>query len=306
MSDKEIKKPEDYSRLLYKAGFISNDEIDTILHLAVTLPKPVFIEGPVGSGKTFLAKAFADATKRRLIRLQCYEGLDESKTIYEWEYSKQLLFTQMLKGRIEKLTSKTKNLEDAVSLLSREKGFFSEEFLVERPVLQAIKGGDSTVLLIDEIDKSDAEFEAFLLEVLSEFAVSIPEIGTIRANSKPIIFLTSNNSREISDALRRRCLYLYMDIPDREMTEKIILANIPDVKESLTRQVLDTVDNIRKLRLNRQPSAGEIVDWVKSLIILSAKDISKEVFMKTITSLIKDQSDIISVRKSINQVIKGE
>ncbi len=306
MSSKFTGNSVDYSRLLLSAGFVSNDEIDTVLHLAVNLPKPVFIEGPVGSGKTFLAKAFADATGRRLIRLQCYEGLDESKTIYEWEYSKQLLFTQMLKSRIEKLTSKTKSIEQAVAILSKEKGFFSEEFLVSRPILEAIKGGDKTVLLIDEIDKSDAEFEAFLLEVLSEFAVSIPEIGTITAKSKPVIFLTSNNSREVSDALKRRCLYLYMDLPDREMTKKIILAHIPDVKERLIKQVLDAVDSIRRLRLNRQPSAGEIIDWVRSLIILSAEDISKELFIRTMTSLIKDQSDIDSVKKSINSVIRGE
>ncbi|MCX7944442.1 MAG: MoxR family ATPase [Deltaproteobacteria bacterium] len=305
MSYSKVQKPSDYSELLYSAKFISNEEINTVLHLAVNLPKPVFIEGPVGSGKTFLAKAFAEATKRKLIRLQCYEGLDESKTIYEWEYSKQLLFTQMLKDKIDKLTFKAKNIEEAISILSKEKGFFSEDFLVTRPVLEAIKGGEKTVLLIDEIDKADAEFEAFLLEVLSEFSISIPEIGTIRAVSKPIIFLTSNNSREISDALKRRCLYLYMDIPDREMTRKIILAHIPNIKERLILQVLDSVDNIRKLRLNRQPSVGEIIDWVKSLIILSADDISKDLFIKTMTTLIKEQNDILLVKKSIDSIIKG-
>lgn len=304
MSNKDFK-PEDYSKLLYSVGFISNDEINTILYLAVSLPKPVFIEGPVGSGKTFLAKSFANATGRRLIRLQCYEGLDESKTLYEWEYSKQLLFTQMLKGKIERLTSKAKNIEEAISILSKEKGFFSEDFLVSRPVLDAIRGGDKTVLLIDEIDKADAEFEAFLLEVLSEFAVSIPEIGTIYAETKPIIFLTSNNSREISDALKRRCLYLYMDIPDREMTERIILAHIPNLKERLIKQVLEVVDSVRRLRLNRQPSVGEIIDWVRSLVLLSVEDITRDVFTKTMTSLIKDQSDISSVKDSINSILKG-
>ncbi len=305
MSNKNIKRPEDFSDLLLSSGFVSNDEIDTVLYLSINLFKPVFIEGPVGSGKTFLAKAFAEATGKRLIRLQCYEGLDESRTIYEWEYSKQLLFTQMLKSKIEHLTSKSKNISEAVSILSKEKGFFSEEFLVARPVLQAIKGGDNTVLLIDEIDKADAEFEAFLLEVLSDFTISIPEIGTIRAKSKPIIFLTSNNSREISDALKRRCLYLYMDMPDRAMTEKIILAHIADIKEKLLKQVLDAVESVRKLRLNRQPSSGEIIDWVRSLILFSAEELSKELFIRTMSGLIKDPGDLETIRKSINSVVKG-
>lgn len=306
MNTRHIKNLENYSDLLLKAGFVSNVEIDTALHIAVSLSKPIFVEGPVGSGKTFLARAFAEATKRRLIRLQCYEGLDESKTLYEWEYSKQLLFTQMLRERIERLTSKAESIEEAIKILSREKGFFSEEFLVARPVLQAIREGEKAVLLIDEIDKADAEFEAFLLEVLSEYEVSIPEIGTIRAEGKPIIFLTSNNSREISDALKRRCLYLYMEIPDREMTERIIKVHIPDVKERLLKSVLDAVDSIRRLRLNRQPSIGEIVDWVRSLVLLSADDLSKDLFIKTMATLIKDQNDILSIKRSLNTILKGE
>ena len=304
MSRKDAYNIEELSSLLLKAGFVSNEEINTVLYLAVNLPKPVFVEGPVGSGKTFLAKAFAEATGKRLIRLQCYEGLDESKTIYEWEYSKQLLFTQMLKGMIERLTEKSKDIKEAVSILNKEKGFFSEEFLVPRPVLEAIRGGDRIVLLIDEIDKADMEFEAFLLEVLSEFSVSIPEIGTIRAETQPIIFLTSNNSREVSDALKRRCLYLYMDIPDREMVKRIILTHLPDIKERLISQVLDVVDRVRRLNLNRQPSIGEIVDWVRSLLLLSAKDIDREVFVKTMTSLIKDRQDIGTVKHSLNTIIR--
>ena len=304
MSRKEAYNIEELSSLLLKVGFVSNEEINTVLYLAMNLPKPVFVEGPVGSGKTFLAKAFAEATGKRLIRLQCYEGLDESKTIYEWEYSKQLLFTQMLKGKIERLTEKSKDIKEAVSVLNREKGFFSEEFLVPRPVLEAIKGGDGVVLLIDEIDKADTEFEAFLLEVLSEFSVSIPEIGTISASTQPMIFLTSNNSREVSDALKRRCLYLYMDIPDRDMVKRIIQTHKPDIKDRLITQVLNVVDNIRKLNLNRQPSVGEIVDWVRSLIVLSAKDIDRELFVKTMSSLIKDRQDINAVRHSLNNIIR--
>jgi len=171
-------------------------------------------------------------------------------------------------------------------------------------VLEAIKGGDGVVLLIDEIDKADTEFEAFLLEVLSEFSVSIPEIGTISASTQPMIFLTSNNSREVSDALKRRCLYLYMDIPDRDMVKRIILTHKPDIKDRLITQVLNVVDNIRKLNLNRQPSVGEIVDWVRSLIVLSAKDIDRELFVKTMSSLIKDRQDINAVRHSLNNIIR--
>ncbi|MGB9599136.1 MAG: AAA family ATPase [Myxococcota bacterium] len=300
----DIKSVEDIKRLLASSGFISNEEVDTVLFIAINLSKPIFIEGPVGSGKTFLAKAFADATKKRLIRLQCYEGLDESKTIYEWEYSKQLLFTQMLKGKIEKLTSKAKDIRDAISILSKEQGFFSKEFLVPRPVLQAIEEGEKAVLLIDEIDKADAEFEAFLLEVLSDFTVSIPEIGTIVADSRPLIFLTSNNSREVSDALKRRCLYLYMELPDRSMTEKIILAHIPDIKVQLLNHILNAIEGIRKLRLNRQPSAGEVIDWVKSLLLFSTTELSRETFAKTIYSLIKDQNDLETINKHLNSILK--
>lgn len=306
MGDIRVRSPEDLQKMLEGAGFISTDEINTVLFLLIRLKKPIFIEGPVGSGKTFLAKAFAHACKKELIRLQCYEGLDESRTIYEWEYSKQLLFTQMLKGMIDRITDKSKSIEEAVKLLSREKGFFSEDFLVARPLLRAIRSGDSAVLLIDEIDKADAEFEAFLLEILGEFAVSIPEIGTIKAESSPYIFLTSNDSREISDALKRRCLYLYLDNPSREVLLRIIDIHIPNLKERFVSKILDAVDRIRGLPLNRQPSIGEIVDWVRSLVLFSAEDLSEALFVSTISGLVKDRQDLATVKKGVKNILKGE
>ncbi len=306
MSYIEVKSPEDFNKPLRDSGFISTEEINTVLFLSTKLKKPIFIEGPVGSGKTFLAKAFADAYNKELIRLQCYEGLDESKTIYEWEYSKQLLFTQMLKGKIENITKKSKSIDEAISSLLKEKGFFSEDFLIPRPLLRALKRGNRAVLLIDEIDKADAEFEAFLLEILSEFTISIPEVGTIKAETMPYIFLTSNDSREISDALKRRCLYLYMDTPEREMLENIINIHIPDAREKFVSKVIGAIEKIRRLQLNRQPSIGEIVDWVRSLVIFSAGDISEELFIKTLNGLLKDRQDLSTVKKSINSILKEE
>lgn len=278
---------------LEKEKYITSRAIATTVYLALKLEKPVLVEGPAGVGKTELAKCIASALDLELIRMQCYEGLDEAKALYEWEYAKQLLYTQILKDKLSEITGAEETLAGAVKRLTEtEDVFFSEKFLIPRPILKSITKKQKTVLLIDEIDKSDSEFEAFLLEVLSDFQVTIPEIGTFSAIKKPIVILTSNSAREMSDALKRRCLHLYIDYPTLELEQKIVSMKVPESSEKLASSVVETVQRIRTLKLKKEPSISETLDWAKALVMLGYEDLSKETAIETLNFILKYQKDI--------------
>ncbi len=282
--------------------YIASDEITTVVFLAEQLGKPVLCEGPAGVGKTELSKAWAGARGYRLIRLQCYEGLDESKALYEWEYAKQMLYTQLLRDKLQDITGNAASLKEAADLIgAEEEVFFSQRFLLPRPLLQALTSEQPVVLLIDEIDRADVEFEAFLLEVLSDFQVSIPELGTIVAKQPPMVFLTSNNTRELSEALKRRCLYLFLDYPSVEEELEIVRLKVPDLAPRLARQAVELVSQLRTLDLKKSPSVSETLDWARALVKLNTNQLDKETIENTMTVLLKHEADIVRTKRALTQ-----
>ena len=297
-----FSSPQEMKDCLGDQQYIASDEIATILFLSQQLGKPLLTEGPAGVGKTELAKAVAGATGRELIRLQCYEGLDETKALYEWEYAKQLLYTQLLRDKLqETLTGATSLAAAADKLAAEEDVFFSKRFLLQRPLLKAILSEQPTVLLIDEIDRADAEFEAFLLEVLSDFQVSVPELGTLVAVHRPLVVLTSNNTRELSEALKRRCLYLFIDYPSVEQELAIVRLKVPELAPKLARQAVELVQRLRSMDLRKSPSISETLDWAKALVSLNAPSLDPKTLETTLSVLLKHESDLQRVKHELER-----
>ncbi|HXA74621.1 MAG TPA: MoxR family ATPase [Acidimicrobiales bacterium] len=276
---------------LSKVGYLADESISGVVYLADRLGKPVLVEGPAGTGKTQLAKSVAELTGARLIRLQCYEGLDESKALYEWNYRKQLLRIQA--------GEHGKGETEGPSWHELEEDIFSEEFLLTRPLLEAIRATDPVVLLVDEVDRVELETEALLLEILSEYQVSIPELGTVRASQLPMVFLTSNNTRELSEALKRRCLYLHIDYPDLEREREIVRAKVPGISEELADQVARIVRSLRTLELRKAPSVSETLDWARTLVLLGVQTIDAAEAKDTLNILLKYQADIERATKEL-------
>ena len=289
---------------LGRQEYICNKNVATVVYLGTMLQKPILVEGPAGVGKTELGKVLAGALGMELIRLQCYEGLDEGKALYEWEYAKQLLYTQILKDKIGEVLQGTRTLQEAVECIAKQDGiFFSDRFLLPRPLLRSLITEKQSVLLIDEVDKSDAEFEAFLLEVLSDFQITVPEIGTLKAKHIPLVVLTSNNSREMSDALKRRCLHLYLDFPDPEREMEIIKLKVPGVGDQLAKEVVLLLHRVRKLDLKKTPSISETLDWVKALTLLNIKQLDSELVDQTLSALMKYEADVRKAHQELKSYL---
>ena len=278
--------------------YIASEEISTVVYLAQSLCKPILAEGPAGVGKTELAKAWAGAIGAPLVRLQCYEGLDESKALYEWEYAKQMLYTQLLRDTLRNVLGEVNSLGEAAKRLAAEEDvFFSENFLLPRPLMTALTSEVPVVLLIDEIDRADVEFEAFLLEVLSDFQVSVPELGTIKAKHQPMVLLTSNNTRELSEALKRRCLYLHVDYPTQQDEMNIVRLKVPNLRPELAQQAVAVVQQLRNMDLRKVPSISETLDWARALVTLNAQSIDEKTLNTTLTVLLKYETDVQKAKR---------
>jgi MoxR-like ATPase len=290
---------------LDQQGYITSSQIATAVYLAAQLGKPILVEGAPGVGKTELATSMARYLDLELVRLQCYEGLDEAKALYEWKYGKQLLYTQVLKEQLGDILKGASGLAQSVARL-HDFGdiFYSEDFLEPRPLLKAMRGDSCKVLLIDEIDKADYEFESLLLEILSEYQVSVPELGTIKAQQKPLVFLTSNNTRDISDALKRRCLHLYIPFPDIALEQRIVVSQIPEISSRLNHQLVSFVQALRELDLKKAPAVSETIDWARSLLLLHASTLNQQLVANTLNVLIKFQQDIELIEAELPALLK--
>ena len=303
INDEKISSIKNIQQAFKEVEYICSTHIATTLYLAFKLGKPILVEGPAGVGKTDLGKKTAEFLDLPLVRLQCYEGLDESKSLYEWKYGKQLLYTQILKDKLNDIVKEKNNLVESIDALHRyDDIFFSKQFLEPRPLLKALEHKSGSVLLVDEIDKSDDEFEAFLLEILSDFQVSIPEIGTIKAKSTPFVFLTSNNTRELSDALKRRCLHLYIPFPDPKLEREVIRIKVPDISEKLRAQLVAFIQQVRKVDIKKVPSISETIDWARVLLLLHADSLNPETIRNTLNVFLKFETDIDVVNKQLHEL----
>jgi MoxR-like ATPase len=290
---------------LASAGYIANRQVATAIYIAHHLRKPILVEGPAGVGKTELAKATAAFTGLPLIRMQCYEGLDEAKAIYEWKYGKQLLYTQILRDKLGESLRDVVGLDAAMQKLGDiDEAFFSEPFLEPRPLLRALRQPDGAVLLVDEVDKSDQEFEAFLLEILSDYAITIPELGTFTAKVPPLVVLTSNNSRDLGDALKRRCLHLHIGYPDQALEQRIIEVRVPQIEERLRRQLVAFVQRLRALELKKVPSVSETIDWARALLLLHVSDLEPEMVRSTLNVLLKYEADVVAASRQVDAIVR--
>lgn len=295
---------ENVQQRLEAEGYVCGKNIATVVFLAQRLEKPVLVEGPAGVGKTELAKVVAKATGRDLIRLQCYEGLDEAKALYEWEYSKQLLYTQILKEKFSETMAGARTIREAAERIGNEDSiFFSDKFIVPRPLLRAVTSPKPTLLLIDEVDKSDPEFEAFLLEVLSDFQVTVPEIGTFHAEHRPLVFLTSNDAREMTDALKRRCLHLFIDFPSEPEELRILDVKIPGIERRLAEELVGAMQRLRKLDLKKTPSISETLDWARALLALNAQQLEEGLVRDTLNVILKYEGDIRKAQSELGRLI---
>ena len=286
------------------AGYIASRQIATAVYLAQQIEKPILVEGPAGVGKTELAKAIAAWRGQTMIRLQCYEGLDEAKALYEWKYAKQLLYTQILKDKLGEVLGGAETLAQALHQLHTFGDvFFSKEFVEPRPLLQALEQPAGCVLLIDEIDKSDAEFESLLLEILSDFQITIPELGTVSAVVPPTVILTSNGERDLGDALKRRCLHLHIGFPEQRLEERIVESRVPGIAQSLRRQLVGFINDVRTLDLKKLPSVSETIDWARVLVLLQVSELEPEVVKETLNVLLKYEADIEAALPEVNGFI---
>ncbi|MDX6672382.1 MAG: hypothetical protein QOI91_2745 [Solirubrobacteraceae bacterium] len=283
---------------LREVGYLPGESTALVSYLAAKLGKPVLVEGPAGVGKTELAKALSRYLDRRLVRLQCYEGLDEAKALYEWNYRKQLL-------RIQTSSSAQAAGEPGTGWDAVQDDIFSSDFLLQRPLMEAIASPDPVVLLIDEIDKTDQEFEAMLLELLSDFQISIPELGRIDATTQPVVILTSNNSRELTEALKRRCLYLWLDYPELDLELQIVRLHSPELDETVARKLVEVIHQVRQLDLKKPPSIAESIDWARALLLLGARDIDADTFRETMSIIVKHRTDLDTVTERVGMKLGG-
>ncbi len=304
-SDESFSSVDSIIENLGSVSYIASRQIATAILIAKTLCKPVLVEGSAGVGKTELALATAASLDLPLIRMQCYDGLDESKALYEWKYGKQLLYTQILKDKIGDVLHDSQDLTGAMARLHDFTDvFFSEQFLEPRPLLKALQQDAGAILLIDEVDKANEEFEAFLLEVLSAFQVTIPEIGTIKATTPPLVFLTSNNTRDIGDALKRRCLHLFIPLPDAKLEERIIAARVPDIEARLRRQLVTFVQGLREMDLKKMPSISETIDWARTLVLLNAEALEPALVRETLNVLLKFEEDVAAGNRQVPELVR--
>src|SRR5437588_9256218 len=288
---REPASVEDIAAGLTQVGYLPGDSTALVSFLATKLGKPVLVEGPAGVGKTELAKALARYLQRRLVRLQCYEGLDEAKALYEWNYRKQLLRIQ--------------SESEGIGWQDVQEDIFGSEFLLQRPLMTAIASPDPVVLLIDEIDKTDQEFEAMLLELLSDFQISVPELGRIEARTRPVVILTSNNTRELTDALKRRCLYLWLDYPELDLELQIVRLHAPELDDTVARKLVEVVHRVRELDLKKPPSIAESIDWARALLLLGAEDVDADVFRETMSIIVKHRTDLDTVAERVGVQLGG-